>query len=204
MSSVDWRNRNGWNYISSVRNQGACESCWAFGITAMYEAMVRISHCVWCRRSEGDIRDGVGKQCWDLGNLGEAAAFAEKYGIADPDCFPWTQAAAIYSAREGAGALPLSPTSDRAGRTVRVPAAHTISDVSAKKQWIDAYGPMAMMFNPPVDFDSYGGGVYTPTTTTLGAAHSLLVIGFNDDAPQPYWIVKNSWGTGWGMGGFAY
>ena len=62
MSAVDWRNRFGWNWISSVRNQGTCNNCWAFGITALYEAMVRIEHCVWCRRSEADIRNGVGKQ----------------------------------------------------------------------------------------------------------------------------------------------
>jgi Papain family cysteine protease len=204
MSSVDWRNRFGWNWISSVRNQGGCESCWAFGMTGLYEAMVRIEQCMWCRRSEGDIRNGVGKQCWDLGNLGEAATFVQNYGIADPDCFPYTEAAAIYSSEEGKGALPLSPTSDRAGRTVRAPATTTITDVTQKKNWIDTVGPMAMMFNPPVDFDAYGGGVYIPTTNVTGGAHCLLVVGFNDDAPQPYWIVKNSWGTGWGMGGFAY
>lgn len=204
MSSVDWRNRFGWNWISSVRDQGGCESCWAFGITALYEAMVRIEHCTWCRRSEGDVRNGVGKQCWDFGNLGEASTFVQNYGIADPDCFPYTQAAAIYSAEEGHGALPLSPTPDRAGRTLRVPAAVTVSDITQKKQWIDAVGPMAILFSPPSDFDSYGSGVYSPTTNVSGGAHCLLVVGFNDNAPQPYWIIKNSWGTGWGMGGFGY
>ena len=136
---------------------------------ALYEAMVRIEQCVWCRRSEGDLRNGVGKQCWDLGNLGEAATFAQNYGIADPDCFPYTEAAAIYSAEEGHGATPLATTPDRAGRTVRVPTAVTISDVTQKKLWIDTVGPMAIMFNPPTDFDAYGGGVYIPTTTARPA-----------------------------------
>lgn len=204
MSSVDWRNRFGWPWISSVRNQGGCESCWAFGTTALYEAMVRIEQCVWCLRSEGDVRDGVGKQCWDLGNIGEATSFVEKYGIADPDCFPYSAAAAVYTAEEGKGASPISTTPDRAGRCVRAPAAVTITDVAQKKQWIDTVGPMAMMFDPPADFGAYHGGVYVPTTTQLGGEHCLLVVGFNDDAPVPYWIVKNSWGTSWGMQGFGY
>jgi hypothetical protein len=204
MSSVDWRNRFGSPWISSVRNQGGCESCWAFGITALYEAMVRIEQCVWCRRSEGDVRNGVGKQCWDLGNLGEASAFVEKYGIADPDCFPYTAAAALYCAEEGKGASPLSTTPDRAGRTVRVPAPVTMTDVIQKKQWIDAVGPMAMMFSPPADFGAYSSAVYVPTTSTPGGAHCILVVGFDDEAAQPHWIVKNSWGTGWGMQGFGF
>ncbi|HEY1985950.1 MAG TPA: C1 family peptidase [Terracidiphilus sp.] len=204
MSSVDWRNRFGWNWISSVRNQGGCESCWAFGTAALYEAMVRIEQCVWCRRSEGDVRNGVGKQCWDLGNLGEATTFVQNYGIADPDCFPYTEAAALYCSEEGKGAVPLSPTPDRAGRTVKAPAITSISDVTQKKQWIDTVGPMALLCNPPADFDYYGSGVYVPTTSVLGGEHCLLVVGYNDDAPVPYWIVKNSWGTGWGMSGFAY
>jgi hypothetical protein len=92
--------------------------------------------------------------------------------------------------------------SRRAHRTGARPV--SITDVTQKKQWIDAVGPMAMMFIPPVDFDAYSGGVYVPTTTAQGGAHCILVVGFNDDAPVPYWIVKNSWGTAWGMQGFGY
>jgi hypothetical protein len=110
----------------------------------------------------------------------------------------------VYSAEEGKGAWPISPTPDRAGRTVRAPAAITITDVAQKKQWIDTVGPMAMMFDPPADFGAYHGGVYVPTTTQPGGEHCVLVVGFNDDAPIPYWIVKNSWGTTWGMQGFGY
>jgi hypothetical protein len=40
-----------------------------------------------------------------------------------------------------------------------------------------------------------------PTTTVLGGAHALLVVGYDDVAK--YWIVKNSWDTVWGVGGFG-
>lgn len=202
--NVDWRNRWGWNWVTSARDQGGSVNCWAFAMTALYEAMVRIEHCVWCRRSEGDLARATGKQSWDFGNLGEASIAAERFGVADPDCFPWSEAAALYTAKPHGvdmSALPLSPTPDRRGRTVRIDAnRHTsISNDAQKKQWIDLVGPMAVMFAPPGDLNALGSGIYT--TTGSGAAHALLVVGFNDD--DACWIVKNSWGPGWGVGGFG-
>ena len=38
----DWRNVEGKNYVSPVRDQAACGSCYAFGTLAMFEACVRI------------------------------------------------------------------------------------------------------------------------------------------------------------------
>jgi C1A family cysteine protease len=34
--------------------------------------------------------------------------------------------------------------------------------------------------------------------------HALLVVGYNTTADIPYWIVKNSYGTGWGVAGYLY
>jgi len=36
---MDWRNQMGENFISSVKNQASCGSCWAFAIVAIMEAM---------------------------------------------------------------------------------------------------------------------------------------------------------------------
>jgi len=204
--NVDWRNRFGRNWITSVRNQGGSQNCWAFATTALYEAMIRVEHLLWTRRSEGDLARGTGKQAWDLGNIGEGAIFVERYGLADPDCFPWSEAAALYTAKpHGASltAMPMSTTSDRSGRSMRIAAGATTSltDPGQKKQWMDLVGPMAVMIVPPVDFGALGSGIYKPTTTVIGQAHALLVVGFNDDSR--YWIVKNSWGPGWGVGGFG-
>merc|ERR1712192_125576 len=34
--------------------------------------------------------------------------------------------------------------------------------------------------------------------------HAILVVGYNKTAPEPYWIVKNSWGKNWGQDGYIH
>lgn len=202
--SVDWRNRWGANWVSSVRNQAGSVNCWAFAMTALYEAMVRIEHGDWCRRSEGEASRGPGKQWWDVGNLGEVSGFVEKFGLADPDCFPWTLHAALLTAKHAGSVpfVPLSPTPDREGRTVKAPAAVAVTNVAAKKDWLEKVGPLAVILTPPEDFGSLGTGVYVPATSVIGEPHALLVVGFDD--AQSYWVVKNSWGAAtWGDNGFG-
>jgi hypothetical protein len=210
MAVVDWRDRFNANWISSVRSQGSAPNCWAFAMTALYESMVRIEHGVWCRRSEGDLGRATGKQSWDLGNLGEASIAAERFGVADPDCMAWSEAAVLYTAKpHGAAmtAMPLSPTPDRAGRTVRI-GANTHATIGAgsiqdKKDWLTLHGPMAFMCTLPAGFSAApAAGVYTrPLPAVDDGVHAMLVVGFDDT--QGCWIVKNSWGTWFADNGFV-
>ncbi|MHA7291322.1 C1 family peptidase [Arthrobacter sp. MDT3-24] len=204
--NIDWRNRWGRRFVTSVRSQGSAPNCWAFGMTALYESMIRIEHNLWTRRSEGDLARGTGKQPWDWGNGGEAHIFAERYGLADPDCLPWSEDAVLYTAKPHGAALsafPLSPTSDRAGRTMRLRPGTLVSmtDVQQKKDWIDLVGPMVVTMQIYDDFGAAGTQIYTPSQGAVPVGlHIMLVVGFSDDGH--FWIVKNSWGQWWGEGGY--
>lgn len=52
----------------------------------------------------------------------------------------------------------------------------------------------------------YSGGVYVEKTEEINLNHGVLLVGYNADSQDQYWIVKNSWGTGWGgeNEGFIY
>jgi hypothetical protein len=196
-ASVDWRKRWGWPWITSIRDQNGCNACWAFAAVALVEAMTRIEHAVWTTRSEGDVHKGMNAVCASLGGSAGALDWIKTNGIADPDCFPWTTANIAYA-----------PTTDRAGRTVKIPGYKFIGNINDQKQWIDNVGPIVTFFEVWTDFFAYGSGVYQKQAMIAPnkpnkdeGGHYMLIVGYDD--AQGCWIVKNSWGTDWGENGYA-
>jgi len=49
---------------------------------------------------------------------------------------------------------------------------------------------------------NYGGGIYQYTSGFYEGGHAVKIIGWGIQGTLRYWVVANSWGTGWGMAGF--
>jgi hypothetical protein len=203
---IDWRTRWGWPWVTTVRNQRPCNACVSFSYTALVESMVRIEHGLWTVRSEGDLHDGRGRDCGDFESIVGASFWAAMEGIADPDCYAWRTPPAPPGAE-------YDPTTDRAGRTVRVGAPIFLFDRDEQIRWLDLVGPLVAHFELYQDFRLYGSGVYTKTTPTeafpnqLVGFHAALIVGYGQDGGGRYWIGKNSWfkndgTTRWGESGF--
>ena len=55
-------------------------------------------------------------------------------------------------------------------------------------------------------FQFYNTGVYRePECSPENLDHGVLAVGYGVDAHsgEAYWLIKNSWGTSWGDGGFV-
>lgn len=65
-------------------------------------------------------------------------------------------------------------------------------------------GPLSSVIIADNDFMNYGSNVFKCNYTYTDALvnHAILVVGYN--VTGNYYIIKNSWGTHWGMNGFAY
>lgn len=80
-----------------------------------------------------------------------------------------------------------------------------LTSETAIKDEISTNGPMMMAINAYADFVSLAGATTYIYDGTSAFSHiqALQVVGWNNDGTNDYWIVQNSWGTGWGNSGFA-
>jgi len=77
------------------------------------------------------------------------------------------------------------------------------TDTNTLQQYLQTNGPLSIGVDDGGFDSAYSGGIisYTPSSPN----HAVLLVGWgSDNNGSPYWIVKNSWGTGWGMEGFCY
>jgi len=75
--------------------------------------------------------------------------------------------------------------------------------LSSWRTWLATKGPILTRLNVDATWDNADGtqgklDVYLPETAHGG--HAVALVGYTPD----HFIVRNSWGTGWGDNGFAY
>jgi hypothetical protein len=63
-------------------------------------------------------------------------------------------------------------------------------------------GPLGISVQADTWFN-YETGIFTGCNQTVNTLdHNVQLIGYGEENGQPYWLVKNSWGPGYGEGGY--
>jgi len=180
-AKFDWRQGGG---ATPVKDQGGCGSCWDFATVGAFEGSWRIVNNETINASEQDVLD-----CSGAGSCGGgwwAFNYLINKKVADEANYGYTAVkGACKSVARPYGAVTWG----------YVGTDHNIPTVAALKQALCTHGPLAVAVNATSAFQHYTGGVFNEHNTTK-INHGVTLIGW-DDSKQA-WLVKNSWGTGWG------
>ncbi len=192
-ATLDWRNVGGVSYVSPVKDQGSCGSCWAFAVSAAAESQVMLATSGLPINLAEQILvscPGGGGTC-SGGSPSTASTYLRDVGLPLESCF-------IYTATNNVCTNACPNWQDQVYRIIGWHSARTaVDDI---KNALYAYGPVVTTMYVYNDFYSYRSGVYSYTTGAYVGAHAVLAIGY-DDTLQAF-IVKNSWGSGWGEAGY--
>jgi len=185
--------------VTPVKDQGDCGCCWTFSTTGVLEGLYFKKYGKLMSFSEQML-----VECFQLyaGCDGGVVADAVDYvnsigGIATEAGYPYASQNGNY----GSCKLPSIPLTRMAPRYADV----NEDDTSLMNALVQGGIPVSVSIAVGDPFQDYISGVMDPSTACVpDINHAVLLVGYGTDAATgiPYWLVKNSWSSGWGENGY--
>ena len=191
----DWRDVNGSDWMTPVKLQ-SCGDCANFAMIGATEAKYNIQEND--PNLDIDLSEQYFFNCYGAGSY--QWNFLISHGVPDENCYPYRGYPNCYS--------PCPSTCDNGSRPkfwkiTGVGEVNTVK-IADVQYLLTKKGPIATQlaigFSHDDKRDKDGGYIFTCTGGDL-PNHAVVLVGY--DNIGKYWIIKNSWGTGWANGGYA-
>ena len=197
-----------YGYVTPIKNQAACGSCWAFGTVGVMESAIAKTTGTMTDLSE-QFLISCNYDGWDCDGGWTATKYHyDTLGQNQTSIGAVLEADKPYTATNGTCTGAYSHPYRASGWEFIVPTETTMPTVEEIKNAIYTYGPVTAGVCTDYNFEIYGGGIFdspagTPSVECGGITdHQIVLVGWGEEAGVGYWILKNSWGTGWGEDGY--
>lgn len=190
---IDWRSEG---KVTPIKSQGSCGSCWAFSALASLESAFLIKDGTKIDFSEQELVDcstGYGNKGCNGGLMSNALRYIMNNKIGLENYYPYTTAQ---------GSCSSSKRSKPGREGIRGYKKLYPYNVITLQKLVNE-GVVAGVVEVQRDFQYYKSGVYRPLDSCGSSVnHAINIVGYNADVSNPYFIIRNSWGTNWGEDGY--
>ena len=206
-ASVDWRKQG---LVADVKNQGGCGSCWAFSTVVSLEGQQAKTTGTLTTLSEQNLVDCVkGEKLPNdtstccMGCQGGLMNDAFQYMIDHQGGSIETEAAYPYTGRAGTCAW---DPSKKAEKEITKWTAIPQGDEDALLDAVATVGPISIAVDASMAWQLYFGGIMHGVLCSSNPKkmdHGVAIVGYGTEHGTDYWIIRNSWGAGWGEHGYV-
>lgn len=193
---VDWRSHG---FVTPVRNQGDCGSCWAFSVAAALEShQLRIGKLNSNTSSWLSTQELVDCDEFNYGCNGGTFEEAFNYVVKNK----WLNKDQIYPYRAVQNVRCLKKNIHYEyfldGYVV-----NGEGDEHELEKLVAFWGPVTAAIDVTESMMMYGSGVYSDyDCSKRNINHAVTIVGYGQERGLPYWLVKNSWGNDFGEEGY--